>query len=110
MQDCLVGIVTLDPDYVPMWAKQNGLSGSIEELAKNQKLIDAVLADIKRLAALDKLNGFEIVKGVHLEAVPWTPDDVLTPTFKLKRAPCQEKYQKEIDALYAEIVAKKAKL
>ena len=38
-----------------------------------------------------KLAGYELVKAVHIEPQQWTPDDVLTPTFKLKRKPCQEK-------------------
>ena len=38
-----------------------------------------------------KLAGYELVKAVHIEPQQWTPEDVLTPTFKLKRKPCQEK-------------------
>jgi len=102
-QDCLVAICTLDPDAVPLWAKQNGVQGSLEELAKNPKLKAAVLADIKKIHAAEKLAGFELVKDVYLEPVAWTPDDLLTPTFKLKRAPCQEKYKAMIDAMYVEL-------
>jgi long-chain acyl-CoA synthetase len=103
LQDCLVSIVTLDPDAVPLWAKQNGVSGSLEELSKNPKLKAAVLADIKKIHQKEKLAGFELVKDVHLEPVAWTPEDLLTPTFKLKRKPCEDKYKPQIDAMYAEI-------
>jgi long-chain acyl-CoA synthetase len=105
-QDCLVAIVTLDPDYVPQWAKQNGLQGSLEELSKNPKLKQVVLDEIKKIHKAEKLAGFELVKDVYLEPVAWTPDQgklLLTPTFKLKRAPCQEAYKSMIDAMYVEL-------
>jgi len=110
MQDCLVAICVLDPDFIPRWAKDNKVDGSLEELAKNPKLNDAVMADLKRLHGENKLNGFELVKAVHLEPVQWTPEDILTPTFKLKRKPAQEKYQADIDAMYAALNAAKSKL
>lgn len=58
------------------------------------------------------LQSFEIPKGLILEPVPWTPDDILTPSFKLKRRDAKEKYGAQLDALYAKLdsVAGKADL
>ncbi len=54
----------------------------------------------------DKLKGFELIKKVYLDDKPWTiEDDLLTPTFKLKRPQLQKKYQADIDALYKAINA-----
>ena len=39
-------------------------------------------------------------KGVHLEPATWTSDDLLTPSYKLKRADAKKKYQGVIDAQY----------
>lgn len=42
-----------------------------------------------------------MVKAVHLSAEQFTVDNnLMTPTFKLKRAPLQQHFQKEIDAMY----------
>jgi len=38
-----VALITLDPDFAPVWAKQNGLDGkSFEELAEEQQVREAV--------------------------------------------------------------------
>jgi len=45
-----------------------------------------------------------MVRAIYLESPSHqfsVENDLLTPTFKLKRAPLQKKYQGEIDAMYA---------
>ena len=43
------------------------------------------------------------MRAVHLEPNAYSvEDDLLTPTFKLKRPQLQKKYQAIIDALYKE--------
>ena len=62
-----------------------------------------MLEDIKARAKENGLTGFETPRGLHLDHTAWTPDDVLTPTFKLKRKDAQKRYQPQIDALYASL-------
>ncbi len=48
------------------------------------------------------LQGFEQVKAIYVESPEnhfTVENDLLTPTFKLKRAPLQKKYQAQIDAM-----------
>merc|ERR1711924_103994 len=98
-------IMVMDPDVTQAWAAKQGgdLKGkSLAELCKEPKLKEAVLAECQELAKKNKFQGFEFVKAIHLEPEQWVPGGpLLTPTFKLKRKDAQDKYQKEIDEMYA---------
>jgi long-chain acyl-CoA synthetase len=95
-----VALIVLDPDYAPVWAKQNGLEGkSIEELAEEEKARDAVQAAVDQ--ANEKMARVEQIKKFKILPEQWEPGgDELTPTMKLKRKPIDEKYSEEIEALY----------
>jgi long-subunit acyl-CoA synthetase (AMP-forming) len=96
-----VALVTLDPDYAPVWAKQNGLEGkSIAELAEEGKTQEAIEAAVEQGNA--KMARVEQIKKFTILPDPWEPGgDELTPTMKLKRKPIDEKYAEEIEALYS---------
>ena len=96
-----VALVTLDPDYAPVWAKQNGLDGkSIEELAEEEQAREAIQEAVDQ--ANTKMARVEQIKKFTILPEPWEPGgDELTPTMKLKRKPIDEKYAEEIEALYS---------
>jgi len=96
-----VALIVLDPDYAPVWAKQNGLEGkSGEELAGDKALLAAVQAAVDEANA--KMARVEQIKKFEVLPTDWAPGgDELTPTMKLKRRPIDEKYASEIDQLYA---------
>jgi long-subunit acyl-CoA synthetase (AMP-forming) len=96
-----VALITLDPDFVPVWAKQNGHEDKpIAELAGEEGLIAAIQAGVD--AANEKMARVEQIKKFTVLATDWAPGgDELTPTMKLKRKPIAEKYGDEIEALYA---------
>jgi long-chain acyl-CoA synthetase len=96
-----VALITLDPDYAPVWAKQNGLGGkSIADLAEEQETTDAIQAAVDE--ANTKMARVEQIKKFTILPEPWEPGgDELTPTMKLKRKPIDEKYAEEIQALYS---------
>ncbi|MBV9133629.1 MAG: AMP-binding protein, partial [Chloroflexi bacterium] len=97
----IAALLVLDPDAVRPWAKHYGLSGlSLAELAAHPTL----LADLQ--AAVDAANAevstAEQVRKFKVLPVEWTVDSgELTPTLKLKRRVINERYQAEIENLYA---------
>ena len=49
------------------------------------------------------LNGLEKIKKVHLTSTPWTVEnDLITPTFKIKRNIAKKTFLEQIEAMYAE--------
>jgi hypothetical protein len=49
-----------------------------------------------------QLKGFELAKDIYLEPTMFSADnDLLTPTFKLKRNVAKERFQAQIDRMYA---------
>ncbi len=85
-----VALLTLDPDVAPAYEQQHGR--------------DALLAEVERgvEAANEQLARVEQIKKFKLLDEEWQPGgDELTPTMKLKRKPIHEKYQSEIEELYA---------
>lgn len=62
--------------------------------------------DLLRIAAENKLSSLEKPKAIHLTLDPFTiENDIITPTFKLKRNVAKKVYQAEIDMMYAELKA-----
>src|SRR5215217_941799 len=96
-----VALLTLDPDVAPGFAEQNGIEDtSFENLAHQQEVIDAVQEGIDR--ANEQLARVEQIKKFKILPSDWEPGgDELTPTMKLKRKPIHEKYEQEIEELYA---------
>ncbi len=97
-----VALITLDSDFAPGFAQQHGIEdASSESLAQSDAVIEEVQRGID--AANESLARVEQIKKFKVLPTEWEPGgDELTPTMKLKRKPIGEKYEKEIEALYAE--------
>jgi len=101
----LVCIAVPDVDYLTLWAKQNGYSTTdAKALVNDEKVKQAVFDDLTKVAKDSKLHGFEYIKAVHLTAEPFSVDnDLMTPTFKLRRPNLIKYYKKEVDVMYEKI-------
>ncbi len=96
-----VALLVLDPDACGSWAESHGLSDATPEALAED---DEVHNEVERAVAEANthLSRVEQVKRFQLLAADWEPGgDELTPTMKLKRKPIAEKYESEIEALYA---------
>ena len=60
-----------------------------------------MLANFGELAKANKLSGLEKIKKLHLVLEPFSiENDLLTPTFKIKRNVAKNVYQDAILAIY----------
>uniref|UniRef100_A0A5B6Z3S2 Long-chain-fatty-acid--CoA ligase n=1 Tax=Davidia involucrata TaxID=16924 RepID=A0A5B6Z3S2_DAVIN len=97
----LVAIINPNKQALERWAEENGLSGDFNSICENPKAKEYMLGELVRIAKEKKLKGFEFVRAVHLDPVPFDMDrDLLTPTFKKKRPQLLKYYQNVIDRMY----------
>jgi long-subunit acyl-CoA synthetase (AMP-forming) len=98
-----VALVTLDPDNLPGFLNEAGIDADpseLDSLVENEKVVEAVQKEVD--AANDQMARVEQIKKFKILPTEWEPGgDELTPTMKLKRRPISEKYDDEIEALYA---------
>ncbi|KAL1826438.1 hypothetical protein ACET3Z_004850 [Daucus carota] len=60
-----------------------------------------ILGELSKIGKEKKLKGFEIIRAVHLDPVPFDMDrDLITPTFKKKRPQMLKYYQNIVDSMY----------
>ncbi|CAH8255851.1 unnamed protein product [Arabidopsis lyrata] len=97
----LVAVVCPSKIQIEHWAKEHSVSGDFESICRNQKTKEFILGEFNRVAKDKKLKGFELIKGVHLDTVPFDMErDLITPSYKKKRPQLLKYYQKEIDKMY----------
>ncbi|RKP10848.1 hypothetical protein THASP1DRAFT_27387 [Thamnocephalis sphaerospora] len=109
LQSQLVSVVVPDPETFPQWASEK-LGRTItpadtprvcsEELALRERLLD----ELNQIGRNAGLHGFEQTRNVRFDIVPFSVENnLLTPTFKLKRMECREYYRAQIDEMYEEL-------
>ncbi|XAR70180.1 Long-chain-fatty-acid--CoA ligase [Bertholletia excelsa] len=97
----LVAVVNPNKQALEHWAEENGLSGDFNSLCENPKAKAYVLGELTRVGKEKKLKGFEFIKAVHLDPIPFDmKHDLITPTFKKKRPQLLKHYQSVIDEMY----------
>jgi hypothetical protein len=87
-----VGVIVPDADICKHWASENQIEEgwTMATLCANSRFKAAVMEQMKSAGSTAKLKGFEVVRDIHLEAELFSVEnDLLTPTFKLKRPQVQ---------------------
>ncbi|VAH62235.1 unnamed protein product [Triticum turgidum subsp. durum] len=97
----LVAVVNPNKEALESWAEGNGTSGDFEALCENPKAKEYILGELSKTGKEKKLKGFEFIRAVHLDPVPFDMErDLITPTYKRKRPQLLKYYQGAIDNMY----------
>ena len=116
LQSALIAIVVPDEEPVRAWVAATAADGvnadvPFPQLCQSSALKAAIMADIQKLSTENGLHGFEIVKAVHVESTLFSiENDLMTPTFKLKRQKIRDQFEKVIAELYASLPPPLSKL
>ena len=98
----LFNIALLVPDRASLekWAKNEGISASYEELCEHEKTRALIKAQLEKYG--DGFKGYEKIRNFCLIPEEFSVDNgMLTPKMSLKRRIVMDRYEKQIDALYA---------
>ncbi|OMP02937.1 AMP-dependent synthetase/ligase [Corchorus olitorius] len=100
----LVAVANPNKQALERWAAENDVTGDFESLCQNPKAKEFILGQLSKIGKEKKLKGFEFIKAVHLDPVPFDMErDLLTPTYKKKRPQLLKYYQDLIDNMYKSI-------
>jgi long-chain acyl-CoA synthetase len=94
-----VALITLDPDEIVPWAKENGLPEDVAELVSTHEVKELVQKELDRAnsnyAQVEQVKKFTILdRDLSIE------DGELTPTLKVKRNVINDRYSDLFDSLY----------
>ncbi|OWM72162.1 long chain acyl-CoA synthetase 4 [Punica granatum] len=97
----LIAVVNPNKETIEHWAQENEISGDFTSLCENPKAKEFILGELTKIGKQKKLKGFEFIKAIHLDPVPFDMErDLLTPTYKKKRPQLLKYYQSVIDSMY----------
>ncbi|KAH0634998.1 hypothetical protein KY284_037784 [Solanum tuberosum] len=105
LNSSLVAIVCVDPDMFKAWAINEGIKNKdVKQLCADPRAKAAILKDMDTVGKEAQLRGFEFAKAITLVLEPFTlENNLLTPTYKIKRPQARTYFAKEIADMYAEL-------
>ena len=104
MQHYLVAVIVPDRPILEKWAAESGVavdSGNYEDLLKDQRVYKHIMGEVATKCKEAGFFGFEIPTKLHITSMMFTAEnDILTPTFKLKRNEAKKVFLAQIKELY----------
>ena len=102
LRSCTVAIVVPNPDQVKKFSEEKKISQ--DEVHTDATFKALVADDIKRIGIEQKLSGLEKPKDILIYNGTFSVENnLLTPTFKLKRNVARDFFKKEIDQMYTKL-------
>jgi long-chain acyl-CoA synthetase len=102
LKSSLVAIVVPDEEYLKNWARQQGFTEKeFSQLCQKPEVKKAIMESMTQTGKETQLRGFEVVKDIYVHDKLFSVEnDLLTPTFKLKRPQAKKYFEKQIEELY----------
>ena len=101
-QPYIAALVTLDPEAVPAWLKQQNRPENtpIADLVNDAALLEVIQGAVDQ--ANKAVSNAEAIKKFSIMPIDWTEEGgQLTPSMKLKRNVVMKEHEVEVAALYA---------
>lgn len=96
MQASLVGVIVPDKEAFKK------AFPSVENPYESEEVKKELLKALNAYGKQNDLKGFEQIRAVYLTSDEFSVEnDILTPTFKLKRETAKKVYKAQIEAMYA---------
>ncbi len=92
-------LITLDPAEIGKWAAEQGIEGTMEELARDERvrgLVQGIVDDVNR----DRSRYEQLKRFVILPRDFSMEQDEVTPTLKLRRRAVMENFADAVESLY----------
>ncbi|KAF3340507.1 long chain acyl-CoA synthetase 1 isoform X2 [Carex littledalei] len=90
----LIAVVAPHEGNTMKWAEKNGHKGAFLQICALHDFKSYILQELRVIADKNKLRGFEMIRGVVVEPVPFDIErDLVTPTMKKKRSQMLKYYQ-----------------
>jgi len=101
LKSYLVGVMVPDEEILIPWCQQNGIPGSkLQDVIDNEAVKKFVFEDATKFVRANGLKGFEVCKAITLVAELFSlQNDLLTPTFKLKRNIAKTYFKDHLDRM-----------
>jgi long-chain acyl-CoA synthetase len=114
LQAVLVAVIVPDEDILKRWAKSAGITFDetkvLADLCSRPEVNKHILGELTKFGKANDLKGFECVKAIHLESEPFSAqNDLLSPTFKLKRPQAAKLYKPQIDSMCVPFLSRHTK-
>lgn len=95
----VIAIIVPDEDYVLDKWRETDIGG----LCNDPNFSYVLLREFSVIEKINKLKDHEKILKVHIELHPWTSDELITPTLKIKRHKLLEKYENDIQIMFEEL-------
>ncbi len=92
-------LITVDPETITKWGKDKGINGDYKSLTQSKELNDAIGSTVKEVNST--LGSWETMKKFKILDHDFEVGDQLTPSLKVKRKLCNERYKDIFEEFYA---------